>query len=527
MEFLRELLAKFEVEVEGAGELQSVNQDMDEGESAAFDLSSAIKVAAAAFATFVASLGVGKLAEWISGATGAVDELGKLSTTLQISTTEIQQWNAFAETAGGTTSDVSAAMRRLSANMFEAQRTAGPAREAFERLGVAFEDSEGNLLPLQEVMLNTAAAIGGTDNNAQKLALAQETLGRGALKLIPNFKGTREEMQATMNQMGEMAGIFEEDFIRASEATNDELFFLKNQLEVLKSVLVQALLPAFRFTVDVLRTVIMNVREFAKETGVLDRILKVGTFAAFVGVLKLIALNWGTITTLLGRALAFIRPFIPMILKFAAWALILDDIIVFLQGGNSALGRFLDTAFGVGTAEKTQRAFADAWQQTQNIIKITGTEIANFFAAVAAGDSVWDAAVDAATGWAIAVSDSLSQVDGFLKSVLDTLSSIADTITGEALSGIADTLFGAEDERLNMEARARAAERGRAPGRAPRVPGASSSSSVDNSQVNVTLNGPQTPQTVRTATGEAGRLAASGRRSRSRQRTQNAVVRGN
>jgi hypothetical protein len=65
---------------------------------------------------------------------------------------------------------------------------------------------------------------------------------------------------------------------------------------------------------------------------------------------------------LLGRMARVLAPWL-------AWTLILDDIMVFLQGGDSALGRLLDTMFGVGTANGVLIELRDAWSSIREKIQ--------------------------------------------------------------------------------------------------------------------------------------------------------------
>ena len=191
MDFLKELLAKFEVEVTGADELAKVDGAMGNAEDSAdgFDASMvALAATAAAVAAGIAFATV-KVVGWVNEVSASNDETAKLSRTMGISTDEIQKWTFAVQESGGSQTDVTAAMKRLTRAVFDAQRSAGPASEAFERLGVATQNADGTTRDLQDIMLDTAAGLGATANAGDKLALAQETLGRGALKMIPAFNG--------------------------------------------------------------------------------------------------------------------------------------------------------------------------------------------------------------------------------------------------------------------------------------------------------------------------------------------------
>lgn len=543
---LRELLANFSIEIDGAEKLKGVDASMDQaaetaggfGEALEF-VKAALPIAAIGAATYV-------LSGFIRDLTEAVDATGKLSTAINVSTDSIQKWQAQAITSGGSAETVGTAFRSLARQQQAAAEGTQTAVDLFQSLGVdAVDPLSGKMRELEPLLIDVAAALAAQEDQGAKLAMAQELLGRGALQLLPGFKATREEMEAQLDSMGELAGLYSEDFIRASEAANDELFFMSKQMDVLKSQLVMALLPAFRFVVTSFTRITAGVREFLQETGLLDRWIKIGSVGSLIALIKVgttglagWVFNWQTLAKWLGRAWALLRPFLPAILKFVAWALILDDIVTFLQGGDSALGRLLDKIFGAGTAAKTLAVLRGEFALMKDLIWAGGGALDAFNASLERGDGLFAALAEAGNAWAMSFADSISEhVTGPLADVYDWILKIADKLTfgslGEALKGIADTLFDAEDERLNMEAMARAeglpgftpAAAGGAPvppALAPQLPPAAGASSfTDNRRAEVNLTGPQTPETVRTAAAEAGKLVGGEGRS-----TANSRVRG-
>ena len=548
MEFLRELLAKFEIEVDGADQVEKAAGDLDSGADAAENFGAELLIMGGAIVAATAALTAGAVAmySFVEGTTAAVDETGKLSTTLGVNTDTLQKWNFVAGEAGGSGADVSAAMRRLSKNLFDAQRTAGPASEAFEKLGVAVTDSSGNTRDLEDVLLDTAVAIGATENNADKLALAQETLGRGALKLIPGFKGTREEMQGVLDTAGDLNGLISEDFIKGSEAFNDNVSQMGNQFFKLRAIIADVFLPVTKFFVEGLRDMANSVGEWLEQTQIIDRVVKFGGLASLGALIKFLTVglakwvvNWRLIGTLISRAFTFLRPWIGIIAKFLIWALILDDIIVFLQGGESALGKFLDAALGVGAAEETLKTLRALWDAAKTGINLAATAVLDFLTDMGLiTPDAEEAGQGFADGWQPVIKV-LGTVLGLVKDLIAAFTEL------EAFQNIADKIFAASDEEANTRAtfeadnagngpvadrfealrRARAAAKDRrTPATAPGAAAGSGSSTsvVDQSTTTVNLSGPQTPQTVSRAAREAQAIT----RTRGTQKAANALVRG-
>src|SRR5690606_31384177 len=89
-----------------------------------------------------------------------------------------------------------------------------------------------------------------------------------------------------------------------------------------------------------------------RETRLADRAVKMGGFAAIAVILKTIFGNLRMAWSWASRFVGVILRFARIIAPWLTWALILDDIIVFLQGGDSAIGHFLDKLFGAGSGAK-------------------------------------------------------------------------------------------------------------------------------------------------------------------------------
>lgn len=575
-EALRELLAKFEVEVEGTEQLEANEKQVKKNTRSMGEYTSALKdvtVAGTAFGQFlvdnfgklktatllmfglaksgsvytaviqrvtIALTGLG-LAFGSKAAFGftkevaaAVDETGKLASTLGISTKAVQEWSTLAEESGGSTADISSAFRRLSANMFEAQRTAGPAREAFERLGVAFEDGEGELRPLEDVLLDSASAIGQLENNSDKLALSQNVLGRGVLKLIPGFKGSREEMAKLLQETGAAAGIIDKDFIESSEKFNDTLARSEKQSLVLKSVIATAFLPVFQRVVEWFIKAKDSVTGFLRETGLIDRWLKVGALAGMVRFLSLITSNIGAVNWLFTRMIRILMPLLRIVARFLILALIFDDIIVFLQGGNSLLGKWIDKLFGVGSAKKVLELIKTTFSAIQTVVGFLVTDIGKLISELFSSEKAIKDVDTAFDGWTGVAKDILEPIISGLKTLFTWLDKV--TQASDIFDFMSQKIFEAEDHAANQQALADAAARQRAARanagaagapRAPQAPGATAGGKTtnvtDQSVTTVNLNtggGPATPGTVRAAGQEAAKIKSRGLGA------QNALVRG-
>lgn len=199
---LRELLAQFDVKVTGAGALKQVDAQFDSAAKGALGLLDAIGGLQGAFAGLAAAgiVVAGKaLFNWVAGVSATADPINDLSEQIGVSTDSIQKWNLVALEAGAGSDSITKGFRTVSKMVQAAAGGSKEAGDSFKSLGLdakALAD-----VPLDEQLLEVAAAVGAIEDPAKKLSAAQEMFGRGAMKLIPALKGNREEMKAYLDSM--------------------------------------------------------------------------------------------------------------------------------------------------------------------------------------------------------------------------------------------------------------------------------------------------------------------------------------
>ena len=111
------------------------------------------------------------------------------------------------------------------------------------------------------------------------------------------------------------------------------------------------LLPGMRWLMNVMKQGAMTFRKAAEHSKILEAsLLVLGAIVVALGV-KL----W----------IAFAPVIVPIALlaaKLALIVLLVDDFLTFLDGGDSIIGRFIDTIFGPGSATAAVKALHEAWQ---------------------------------------------------------------------------------------------------------------------------------------------------------------------
>jgi hypothetical protein len=114
------------------------------------------------------------------------DQLQDTAEQIDVTTTALQALNAHFADAGLKPAAVSQAILKLKQSLAEAVTTAGPARAAFEALGL--DPFELRLRSTDQALAEVGAALAGHANQAQAAAAAQDILGRTTGRLINVLK---------------------------------------------------------------------------------------------------------------------------------------------------------------------------------------------------------------------------------------------------------------------------------------------------------------------------------------------------
>lgn len=298
----------------------------------------------------------------IAFGTQLVDEarsVGDLAAQLGIATDELQTWQALAEQVGASSEDLTGSVKTLSKNMHDvAKEGKGPAADAFKALGISTAGWSQKLPNTLDMLLETGGALAEVENNAKRMALAQQVLGESSLKLIPAFEGGAAAAKEQLDQLRDLAVVYDKDFIRQATEASNEMKLFERQLKGVGVSILLDVLPALRDFVRWSTPIIKDVRELIKHSNLLTSAL---------GVLGGVGLN--AVLLNFGKFLGMLKTGAGVVARFVIPLLILDDIITFLRGGKSVIGGILDAMFGVGAAKKTLDGLKDSWKALSGLIK--------------------------------------------------------------------------------------------------------------------------------------------------------------
>lgn len=275
--------------------------------------------------------------EFVQSMAEAGDELDKTSRSLGINTGALQEWRHAANLSGVNATALTGAIRRLSANMGTAVITpTSAAAIEFNRLGIQLRDADGNLRDVTDVMTEMADPLRDMESNTQRVATTTALMGRSGAALNPLFVQGSEGIAAMRAELEELGGGASPEMIQASADLVDAQARLDLAILSIKTRIASQLLPTFQALVDATREI---SAWFARNEQALA-VFKIALIAVgvVVGILAVaLALVLGPV--LLGLLVVMS----PVILTVTALILVIQDLYVWVQGGDSVIGTFVES----------------------------------------------------------------------------------------------------------------------------------------------------------------------------------------
>jgi len=308
----------------------------------------------AVIGTAIAGAGVATFA-FVQSVAGANDELGKTSELLGISTEDLQGWQHAAELGGGSAESMTSSLENLSKIASEAARGVGGGVEVFGMLGLSATDANGKIKSSTVLMEEVADKMSQLSTQGQKLEFASK-LGISADSIIALQQGS-EALRKQRNEAIELGFALDKNATKSAADFNDEFLRVSKIITGVSSAVATGLMPEITAMISAFKDWFIANKDVIKQNiqGFLDGLIT--TFKAMFDIVKRVAnvLNamtqavggWKNALVGLGVILTAINIkilLLPILMTALAVAVFLaiEDIVTYFQGGESAIGDFID-----------------------------------------------------------------------------------------------------------------------------------------------------------------------------------------
>ena len=302
--------------------------------------------------TLATVLGAAAIRNQVNAVVDAADANRKMAESLGVGVEWLQRLNYAADLSGASVEEASKGVLYLNKN-------AAAGAPAFAELGVALKGSDGQLRSADALLGDVSDRFAAMPAGPRKTALAMELFGKSGAKLIPLLDSGAAGLAAMGAEADALGLVLGEKAARDAEAYNDAMTRAKGVFKGVRNQLVVSLLPALTKAAEGLARWAMQADRVKRIAAVVGKV--VAALGAAFAARKLItgAQTFVSLVRMIGNAGALASVKLALLAGLLAIiALVLEDLYVFSQGGDSLLGRFL----GDTDAKPLRKALGDLGQ---------------------------------------------------------------------------------------------------------------------------------------------------------------------
>lgn len=284
--------------------------------------------------------------------TEAALEVDIASKALGMDIKEFQGWQNAAEKVGLETRDMVQLFGDVSDRMYDAVlHDSGPFKDAVDDIGISLKGVKEGATSSADMLLQFARAVEKMPKDKAHGLLTQYSFDPESIKLIMMGEKELEKLIKT----GKEKVRFDKQDIENAKKQKEAQQRLKNAWEAISALFSSIVSPAITLLTELLGDLLGWVKE--------NKQFVILFFTALAGVITTLMLP--ALTAMATAAWAAIAPFIPLIAVIGAIALVVDDLITYINGGESALSG-LWAMFGTG--DEIGARFKAIWEGIKSIL---------------------------------------------------------------------------------------------------------------------------------------------------------------
>jgi hypothetical protein len=317
-------------------------------------------------AGIAAAFSVGAINQTITQTIEASRQLQMWGQRLNVSTQEMYGWSAVAQQYGVDLDDIADGLQNIGVRANEALAGEKSQVEMWERVGVTLEQLRPIRSDNNALMELYANALQRTTDAGVQLFSVDEMLSDVGVRLLPVFRQGGEALNRQRREMERTGGAV----VRLAERSERLRRLSRNMNRTwgeMRARLVERLLPALEELSEAGTKLMRIFMDDAEKGGNLTRVLiAIAVAAALVGVA--FVASWA----------AAAAPVIATVGAVALLAAGMEDLIVWVDGGKSAFGEFLEALLGVERANTLLGWTQTYFENIENAIRETVAAISGF-----------------------------------------------------------------------------------------------------------------------------------------------------
>lgn len=229
----------------------------------------------------IGALSTGALFGFVKSAIDTAGGLGELAQSAGVSTDALQALQFGAVSAGVGAAEMQKGIERLTRTIADAATGNASAARGFREIGIAFEDSSGNIRSTEAVLADVADAVQRARSPFEQAAIATTFFGdRLGQRLIPLLSQGRQGLQEVVERAISFGAVIDSEVIARADEASDKIAELTTAFSKLGTTILASAAPALTAVANALAKIAQgpSLRDqsnaFAAEIGLLQEQLK-------------------------------------------------------------------------------------------------------------------------------------------------------------------------------------------------------------------------------------------------------------
>lgn len=294
---------------------------------------------------------VHEFGEFIQGQIEMGDALEHTSDVLGISADELQRFSYAANIADVDSASAANSLGFLNRAIGAAGEGQQEAAKAFSDFHVALKNVDGSARPLSAIVADLADGFAKTDDAGKKTYVAMTLFGRSGRDLIPLLNKGRAGIEGLYSEFDKLGGGLDENFIQSAGEADHAMKQMRFAGRNLSSEIGAVLLPYVAEFASGVAGLATKFRELTKRTHFVRNAL-----ILLAAISAMLVVVWGVMNI----------EILVVVAALILLAVAVDDLITFFEGGQSAIGEFLDKIYGIGESKKIAQQIRDAWKEVSD-----------------------------------------------------------------------------------------------------------------------------------------------------------------
>lgn len=314
----------------------------------------------------------GALFAFVSSTTQTLDPMVQLSRETGVAVDRVQALGFAASQTGSTSQALQSSLRGLSQRLGEAANGTGEGVDVFERLNISLRDSEGNVRGVDAVLTDLRHNMGGL-SSAERISVANKL---GIDPSLVQLLGQTDEQMGALTARARELGVVTTEQADAAAAFNDSLTVLRFGMDAIRNSIAIGFAPQMQELVERFTDFLVANRELFENgiSVVADGIIALlDAFERLAPLLGAATVAFVTLKLATGGFAAIMAtiasPVFVAIAAMTAALLVIDDLIVAFEGGDSVIRRFFESFFGIDIAPILQDIVDSFNEMVDDIIK--------------------------------------------------------------------------------------------------------------------------------------------------------------